>query len=132
MAEWPKPASLKQRHQFLTFAHFHHRFIRDYSQVTSPLTKLTSLATIFTWTPEADAAFMDLKRCFTSAPVLIHLDPSHQFIMELDASDMGVRAVLSQQASFNPTEQYHDIGNLELIAVKLGLQEWRLSVECIL
>lgn len=59
------------------------------------LTKLTSSAVPFTWTPEAEEAFRELKRCFTSAPVLVQPDPSRQFIVEVDASDTGVSAVLS-------------------------------------
>lgn len=41
---------------------------------------------------------MDLKRCFTSAPMLIQPDLSCQFIVEVVATDMGVKATLSQQA----------------------------------
>lgn len=44
-----------------------------------------------------DAAFTRLKGLFTIIPVLIHLDPSQQFVVEVDASDSGVGAVLSQQ-----------------------------------
>ncbi|KAM6963003.1 olfactomedin-like protein 2B [Aplochiton taeniatus] len=56
------------------------RFIRDYSQVAAPLTRLTSLSILFAWTPEAEEAFFRLKRLFTSAPILIQPDPSLQFI----------------------------------------------------
>lgn len=76
VAEWPKPTTVKQLQQFLGFANFYCRFIRNYSRVVAPLTQLTSTATPFSWTPEADAAFTDLKKCFTSAPVLTHPDPS--------------------------------------------------------
>ncbi|XP_072134918.1 uncharacterized protein [Mobula birostris] len=96
VAEWPKHTTLKQLQRFLGFANFYRRFIRDYSRVAAPLTRLTSPATPFHWTPEADSAFSELKRRFTSAPILVQPDPPRQFIVEVDASDSRVEAVLSQ------------------------------------
>lgn len=59
---------------------------------------LTSSKRGFVWTPEADAAFHELKRRFAIAPILKLLDPSCQFIVEVDAYDTGVGVVLSQRA----------------------------------
>jgi len=44
----------------------------------------------------AQAAFDTLKMAFTSAPVLIHPDPAKPFIVETDASDFALGAILSQ------------------------------------
>lgn len=143
VANWPRPTSVKQLQQFLGFANFYRRFIRNYSRVAAPLTKLTSPATAFSWTPEAEAAFSDLKKLFTSAPVLIHPDPSRQFVVEVDASSSGVGAVLSQRSAtdqklhpcafyshrLSPAEKNYDVGNRELLAVKLALEEWRHWLE---
>ncbi|XP_043985860.1 uncharacterized protein LOC122838896 [Gambusia affinis] len=95
--EWPVPETRKQLQRFLGFANFYRRFIRNYSQTAQPLTALTSTRTPFSWTPEADTAFIQLKTLFSNAPVLIQPDPSRQFIVEVDASDTGVGAVLSQE-----------------------------------
>ncbi|XP_014872995.1 uncharacterized protein lrfn4b [Poecilia latipinna] len=94
--ERPTPVTRRQLQRFLGFANFYRRFIRNYSQVAQPLTALTSVKTHFTWTPEADAAFNHLKSMFANAPILIQPDPAKQFILEVDASDSGVGAVLSQ------------------------------------
>lgn len=51
----------------------------------------------FSWTPKAAAAFSELKRQFTSAPVLIQPYPSRQFVVKVDASDTGVWADLSKR-----------------------------------
>ncbi|XP_047190425.1 uncharacterized protein LOC118319617 isoform X2 [Scophthalmus maximus] len=89
----------------------------------------------------AEKAFVDLKGRFSSAPVLVQLDPSSQFIVEVDASDSGVGAVLSQRSAgdkrlhpcaffsrkLSPAEQNYDVGNRELLAVKLALEEWTLA-----
>ncbi len=47
----------------------------------------------------AEAAFTNLKSRFVSAPILIAPGPTHQFVMEVDASEVGVGAVLSQCSS---------------------------------
>lgn len=49
VVEWPTPTSRKQLQRFLGSANFYHRFIRDYSRVATPLTKLTSVKVPFTW-----------------------------------------------------------------------------------
>jgi hypothetical protein len=57
--------------------------------------------THFGWTPEADRAFMELKGRFTSGLILVHPDPTHPFMVEVDASDTGAGAVLSQRNERN-------------------------------
>ncbi|XP_055015782.1 uncharacterized protein LOC129410863 [Boleophthalmus pectinirostris] len=143
VAEWPRPETRKQLQRFLGFANFYRRFIKDYSRKAAPLTRLTSTLTPFKWSSEAEDAFATLKSLFTSAPVLTHPDPSRQFIVEVDASDSGVGAVLSQRSTgdqrihpcaffshrLSPAEVNYDIGNGELLAVVLALQEWRHWLE---
>ncbi|KAJ8365317.1 hypothetical protein SKAU_G00141480 [Synaphobranchus kaupii] len=99
VTDWPTPSSRKQLQRFLGFANFYRRFIRSDSQVVSPLTKLTSTAIPFRWGPDAEGAFIKVKRLFSSAPILVHPDPTRQFVVETDASDTGVGAVLSQVSS---------------------------------
>ncbi|KAJ8279320.1 hypothetical protein COCON_G00063860 [Conger conger] len=96
VTNWPTSVSRKHLQRFLGFANFYRRFIWSYSQVVSPLTKLTSTAMPFHWGPEAEGAFTKIKRLFSSAPILVHPDPTRQFVVETDASDTGVGAVLSQ------------------------------------
>lgn len=95
------------------------------------------------WSSAAEEAFCELKRRFSSAPILVQLDPSRQFIVGVDASDLGVGAVLSQRAKsdnklhpcaffskkLSPAEQNYDVGNRELLAVKLALEDWRHWLE---
>lgn len=46
------------------------------------------------WNSVAKKAFQTLKRVFTAAPVLQHPDPDRPFIVEVDASNAGVGAIL--------------------------------------
>ncbi len=91
----------------------------------------------------AEAAFTKLRGRFVSAPILRAPDPTRQFVVEVDASEVGVGAVLSQRATsddkvhpcaffshrLSPAERNYDIGNRELLAVKLALEEWRHWLE---
>lgn len=84
--KWPTPSDRKQLQRFLGFTNFYRRFIKNYSCVAAPLTKLISTLRTFIWTPEAEQAFGELKALFSSAPILYHSVPSKQFIVEVDAS----------------------------------------------
>ena len=77
--------------------------------------------------------FNNLKSRFTSAPILSQPDPDRQFIVEVDASDVGVGAILSQKNGadqkihpcafyshkLTPTERNYDIGD-RAIGSKIG------------
>ena len=86
VSEWPTPSSRKELQRFLGFANFYRCFIQDYSKVAPPLTSLTSTSSPFRWSSAATMAFNRLKELFTSAPVLRHLDPDLQFVVEVDGS----------------------------------------------
>ncbi|KAI2651826.1 Transposon Tf2-6 polyprotein [Labeo rohita] len=98
VVDWPSSDSCKALQRFLGFANFYRRFIRNFSQLASPLTALTSPRTTFRWSDAAEAAFAKLKSCFVLAPILVTPDPSRQFVVEVDASEVGVGAVLSQRS----------------------------------
>ncbi len=143
VTNWSTPTDRKQLQRFLGFANFYRRFIRNYSSVAAPLYTLTSPGTRFSWIPQAETAFQSLKRRFSSAPILTLPDTKLQFIVEVDASDVGVGAVLSQHSpkdnkvhscaffsrKLSPAEKNYDVGNRELLAVKLALEEWRHWLE---
>ncbi len=143
VADWPIPENRRAVQRFLGFANFYRRFIRNFSQVALPLTDLTSTRTRFSWSSQAQTAFESLKNRFSSAPILTTPDPSRQFIVEVDASEVGVGGVLSQRSPsderihpcaffshrLTPPERNYDIGNRELLAVKLALEEWRHWLE---
>jgi len=90
---WPAPTNRPQLQHLLGFVHF----FLNYSCIAAPLTILNSNSIPFRWTPEADITLGELKLQFSSAPVLIQPDPTSQFIVEVDASDTGVGAVLPIQ-----------------------------------
>lgn len=94
--DWPRPTSIKQVQRFLGFSNFYRRFIRNVAEPLSAMTRKS--AKPFMWTCRADQAFNKLKRLFTSAPILNLPDSELPFVLEVDASDVGVGAVLSQRS----------------------------------
>ncbi len=141
---WPIPTSIKELQRFLGFANFYRRFIQNYSSIASPLTDLLKLKPkLLSWTPSATEAFNTLKETFITAPILVHPDPDKAFVVEVDASTTGVGAMLSQQQGtpaklhpcaffsrkLSPAERNYDIGNRELLAINLALEEWRNWLE---
>ncbi|RAN66249.1 ribonuclease H family protein, partial [Bacillus sp. SRB_8] len=62
-----------------------------------PLTSLTKKDQPFGWSAAAESAFVTLKRAFTTAPVMKHFDPNLPIILETDASDFALGAVISQR-----------------------------------
>ncbi len=144
ITSWPLPSSIKELQRFLGFSNFYRRFISNYSTITSPLTDLLKGKTkSLAWNPNATEAFNKLKHAFTSAPLLVHPSPKLPFVVEVDASTTGVGAVLSQQQGtppklhpcaffsrkLSPAERNYDIGNRELLAIKLALEDWRHWLE---
>ena len=117
--QWPTPTDRKALQRFLGFANFYRRFIRNYSSIAASLTRLTSTKVKFSWGQEAEDAFRGLKGRFTSAPILVHPEPERQFIVEVDASNTGVGAILSQHLA----GRNYNIGVKELLAVKLAIEE---------
>ena len=70
--------------------------IPDFATVAKPLTRLISGDNPWTWCTEEQVAFQRLKDDLVSAPVLGYPDPKLPYILDTDASAVGVGAVLSQ------------------------------------
>ncbi len=141
---WPQPTTVKELQRFLGFANFYRRFITNFSTLAAPLTTMRRGGKQrLPWSPSASRAFQHLKERFTSAPILHHPDPKLEFIEEVDASNTGIGAVLSQRhgnppklfpcafysRKLNSAEQNYDVGNRELLAMKATFEEWRHWLE---
>ncbi|KAK3517552.1 hypothetical protein QTP70_012623 [Hemibagrus guttatus] len=109
--DWPQPTSLHAVQQFLGFTNFFHRFVKDFSTLASPLCALTKKSWgRFMWTSEAQEAFEALKDRLISTPVLWMPVPSAQFVVEVDASNIGVGAILFQRSG--PKGKLHPCANI--------------------
>jgi hypothetical protein len=142
VASWQRPRTVKGVQSFLGFCNFYRRFIRDYSRITAPLTRLTRNDHAFDFNTECITAFEKLRRCLLSAPLLAHYDAGSQCMLETDASDTVVAAVFSQKGldgewhpvgyfskTMAPAEINYPIHDKELLAIVRSLEHWRSELE---
>ena len=92
----PTPTTRKELLRFLGMAGFYRRFCSNFSTVAAPLTDLTSTTVPFKWTPACEQSFSRLKTLLASHPVVHAPDFSQPFHLQVDASGVGVGAVLLQ------------------------------------
>jgi len=136
--DWPIPTSVRDIQVFLGFCNFYRNLISHYSDLAQPLTSLLKKGVPFRWTPETQSAFQNLKAAFLSSEVLAHPNEERPFILETDASDFALGAVLSQAADSGvaqpvafysrqmvPAERNYEIYDKELLAIVESLKHWR-------
>jgi RNase H-like domain found in reverse transcriptase len=85
-----------------------------------------------------ESAFHDVKRAYTTAPVLKIADPALDYVVTTDASDVGIDAVLEQDyddglhpvayasRKLNSAEQNYPTHDRELLAIIYAVLEWRM------
>ena len=106
--EMEKPSTVTQLRSFLGSVGYYQRFIPHFNAIAAPLQQLTSSKrsknSPVQWTDEAERAFLKLKEALAGEPVLQLVKPDFPFILQTDASDEGLGAVLLQARSDNPAE----------------------------
>ena len=135
--DWPEPRKVKDIQSFLGITNFYRRFISGYSDIVVPLTRLTRKGTPWNFMDQAWSAFKLLKSAFTSAPVLTHWVPDRPIIVETDASDYALGAILSIETdsgevhhvayhsrTFTSPELNFDTHDKELLAIFEAFRVW--------
>ena len=137
--QFPLPTTKKQVRSFLGLAGYYRRFIPDYATIAAPLNELIRKyePERISWSEGCNRAFCELKGRLLSYPVLRNVNFSLPFTLQVDASDVGVGAVLSQideegmdhpVAYFSrkllPREQKYATVEKECLAIKLGIEKF--------
>ncbi|KAL4385004.1 hypothetical protein GQ457_15G026090 [Hibiscus cannabinus] len=129
--EWPALNSVKELRGFLGLSGYYRRFIRGYGGIAKPLTDLLKKGA-WKWTSVEQEAFERLKGVMQDAPVLALPDFNEEFIVETNASALGVGAVLVQKgkplAFFSKglgiRHQGLSIYEKEMLAALLAVKKW--------
>ncbi|WVZ58676.1 hypothetical protein U9M48_008918, partial [Paspalum notatum var. saurae] len=131
--DWKVPEVVKEVRGFLSLAGYYRRFIESFSKIAKPMTSLLEKGVPFIWTKERQAAFDELKKRLTTAPVLTLPDLTKSFTVYCDASKEGLGCVLMQEgkviAYASRQLRKHEVNypthDLELAAVVHALKIWR-------
>ena len=94
---WPTPKCTRDVRSFLGLCSYYRRFIFQFAETAKPLHRLSEKNQKFIWTQDCSKAFETLKKKLTEAPILAHPDFNEKFILDTDASDMAIAAILSQK-----------------------------------
>ena len=96
VVDWPCPKCLSDVRSFLGLCSYYRRFIPDFSTVAQPLFQLLEKDFKFNWTHDCEVAFETLKSALCIAPVLAYPTLDDPYILDTDASNSGIGAILSQ------------------------------------
>jgi RNase H-like domain found in reverse transcriptase len=140
--DWPEPRKVKDIQSFLDFANFYRQYIHNYCDIVVLLTRLTQKNMPWNFDESCKLAFLTLKQAFISALVLTHYKPGCPLVIETDASDYALAAILSQVESnreihpvtylsqtFLDTKLNYDTHDKELMAIYEAFKAWRHYLE---
>ena len=137
ISEWPVPANLTEVRAFVGLASYYRRHVEGFSDIAKPLSELTKKNQPFLWGLEQQSAFDKLKYCLTHYPVLAPPLPEGKYIIDTDASDFAMGAVLQQEQqgivwviayaskTFDAAERMYCTTRTELAAVIYALKIFR-------
>jgi ribonuclease HI len=130
---WMPPMNASEICSFLGLAGYYHRFIKDFSKIAKPMTRLLEKNKNIDWTDECQVSIEELKKRLTSTPVLTLPDITKKFDIYCDASRQGLGCVLMQEGQvvcyacrqLRKHEENYPTHDLELAAVVHALKIWR-------
>ncbi|SPC63716.1 uncharacterized protein UHOD_11307 [Ustilago sp. UG-2017b] len=145
ITNWPVPKSVHDIQVFLGFCNFYRKFIPQYSRTAYTLTQFLhkeAQSAPFAWNNEAQHAFEQLRSAFGTDTILHHFDPTRPIIVETDALDFAVAAVLSQSfdqgtrhpiaffsKKLDPAQLNYPIFDKEMFAIVAAFKHWRQYLE---
>ena len=99
--EWPRPQTQNDVRSLLWYATYYRKFIKGFAHLSYPLNKLLQKDHPFQWNATCEQAFYLLKKSFCEIVTLKFPNFSRPFIVNTDASDVGIGAVLPQLNEVN-------------------------------
>ena len=127
------PTTPTEVKSFLGLAGYYRKFIRNFSKIAKPLTDLIKKDISFHWTDKQQNSLDTLKQKLCESPVLIYPDFSKTSTLTTEASNEGIRGVLSQgghpccyvSRTLNPPERNYSTTEKELLAIVWAVKRLR-------
>lgn len=94
--KYPTPTNATEVKSFVQFANFFRKFIPNFAEICICLNNLTKKNVPFQWNQNHEEAFLKIKECLLKMPILHYPDFNKEFIIQCDASDKAMGAVLLQ------------------------------------
>ena len=129
LVEWSQPKTVTDVRAILGLGSYYRRFVKDFSKLVHPLIQLTRKDTSFIWTDDCEEAFQKLKVALVGPDVMGYPRQDCSFILDTDACDVSIGAVLSQfqdgrerviayaSRVLNKTQRNYCVTDRELLAV---------------
>ncbi|MBW0481202.1 hypothetical protein O181_020917 [Austropuccinia psidii MF-1] len=125
---WPQPENIKALKSFLGFANFYPFCIKNYSKEITSLNSLLKKYSPFIFNEEALSQFQIIKEAFNTYPILSHLNLSLPAIVETDASDYALGALLSEGNDSGKHHMAFDSPKLLQAKLNYGIHEKELGI----
>ncbi|KAG8473048.1 hypothetical protein CXB51_034976 [Gossypium anomalum] len=130
--DWRPPRNITEVQSFLGLAGYYRRFVKGFSMIATPMTKLLQKNIKFEWSEKCQKSFNQLKTLLTEAPVLVQPESGKEFVIYSDASLHGLGGVLMQEGrvvayasrQLKPHEKNYPTHDLELAAIVFALKIW--------
>ena len=132
------PSNPSEVRSLLGLANYCARFIPDFATITAPLRTLTRKGFPWAWNAKEELALQQLKRALTSDTVMAYFNPTWGTELLVDASPVGVAAVLTQRSgddmrvisygsrALTPVEQRYSQIEREALAIVFGCEKYHL------
>ncbi|CAG2198867.1 Transposon Ty3-I Gag-Pol polyprotein,Transposon Ty3-G Gag-Pol polyprotein,Retrovirus-related Pol polyprotein from transposon 297 [Mytilus edulis] len=135
---WKAPSTAKEIQQFFVLCNYYRQYMYKFSDIAAPLSQLTRKDVPFEWTQPCQESFEKLKIALTTSPILAYPQSDGMFILDTDASNIGIGAVLSQiqenkekvisyaSKKLDRVQQRYSVTRRELLAVVTFIQQFIL------
>ena len=96
--EWKPQRNVMEVCSFLGLAGYYRRFVKGFSMIAAPMTRLLQKNVRFEWSEKCQASFENLKAFLTETPILTQSTYGKEYVIFSDALVHGLRCVLMQEA----------------------------------
>ena len=128
--EWPVPKSMKDVQKFLGLANYYRWFVKDFAMIAKPLYEMMRKNKKWNWGERQQKVFEELKKRFTTEPVLVTPDLDREMRVEADASDFAMGEILLMKCkdekwrpvayiskSLNEAKRNYEIHDKEMLVI---------------